>query len=393
MRNAGGVSRWTRYFAVASAVSMVFLQVALLLEAPRRAVTIIGLFGAVLPMVFGMAYLLLPSYVGRTLSWRRLAGVHFAAAYVGAGILATDALVGLSSTVVVVGAGVWSLGVAVFVGTLARTVVPAVVADPHVVLRSEGRPQRSSRLATLAIPVALGYLVVGTVALLSTFTDLPDLVGATAPAVVHYYGAGFVALLIFALGLRLLTGFFHVAPPRVLAWPVLLAGSVAPALLAATVWGGPWFRIGAGLEVVAVLGYLAIVGVVAVRTDRRRVGLYGVVLGGIGGAVAVGAAALFAVDVGYPVLVAVHVPLVLDGFLLTTIVGYAYLFFPVTNGQFRGANERTALATMLALASGVGIGAFGTGFAAPEVRTSGFVLTLFGTLGYAYLLVRRLSPL
>ncbi len=68
MAVSGSISRWTRRFAIGSALSMVGLQLAFLFDSPFHVVAIVGLFGAVLPMVFGMAYLLLPSYVGRTLS-------------------------------------------------------------------------------------------------------------------------------------------------------------------------------------------------------------------------------------------------------------------------------------------------------------------------------------
>lgn len=73
---------------------MVGLQVVLLLDASFRVVAVVGLFGAVLPMVFGMAYLLFPSYVGRTLSTQRLPGVHFIATYAGVRLLLGHELVG-----------------------------------------------------------------------------------------------------------------------------------------------------------------------------------------------------------------------------------------------------------------------------------------------------------
>ncbi len=341
-------------------------------------------------MVFGMAYLLLPSYVGRTLSTRRLPGVHFAAAYAGTGVLVTDGLVGLSPSLVALGESLWSLGVAIFVGTLLWTVAPAVVTDSEIVFRSADRPQRSTRLATMLLPVAVGYLVVGTVALLSMVTSLPELVGRSFPTVVHYYAAGFAALLIFALGARLLTGFFHESPPRYLSWVVLLCGAVAPGTLALNFWRPPWFLVGAGLEFVAMSGYVGLVAVVMYRTDRRRTGLYGIALGALSGAVAVGAVTLVAFGVGTATLVGVHVDVVLGGFFLLTIIGYAYQFFPVTNGQFPGATERTALTTILLLAFGVGLQAISAFTAYSWFHEAGSSLAVFGTTGYTYLMARRL---
>ncbi|WP_226023877.1 hypothetical protein [Halomicrobium salinisoli] len=386
---AGAVGRWTRYFAAASAVGTVALQVALLADASVRAVAAVGLFGAVLPMVFGMAYLLVPSYVGRTLSAGWLPGVHFVAACVGAVILASDALVGLDGPITAFGGVVWSVGIAVFVGTLLWTVAPALRAESRLNPGTVGQSSSATGLATAAIPVAVGYLLAGTAALLSTVTPLPALFGTGLPTVVHYYGVGFATLLVFALGARLLAGFFRVAPPGWLARAVLLSGVVAPGLLAPTLWRPPWFHVGAVLEAVAVLGYLALVGVVAVRTDRRRVGLYGVALGAAGGAVAVAVGLVLAlgVDVGRPV--AVHAALALDAFLLTTIVGYAYQFFPVTSGQFAGATRRCALATILLLAGGAGVYALGAALSLGSAEAVGATLALLGAVGYAYLLVHR----
>lgn len=77
----GRLSRWTRYFTVASAASLVVSQGVAVRGGTRSLVVAITVFGFVCPMIFGMAYLLLPSYVGRTLAHQRLPGVHLALAY------------------------------------------------------------------------------------------------------------------------------------------------------------------------------------------------------------------------------------------------------------------------------------------------------------------------
>ena len=390
MAGPGGVSRWTERFAVASALSMVALQVALLFDASYRLLAVVGLFGAVLPMVFGMAYLLFPSYLGRTLSTQRLPGIHFLLTYAGTGLLVGHELSGFRAKFLLAGALSWSLGVAVFVGALLRPVVSVIAADPSAVLPSEVGSRRSTRLATAVLPVAVGYLVVGTVALLSTAFGFSLTFEGGLPSVVHLYGAGFAALLIFALGMRLTAGFFHVTPPAGLSWLVLVCGGVAPFPLAVSFWRPPWFLVGAGLEVVAMLGYAALIGVVACRADRRRVGLYGIGLGALGGLSAVTVSFGVVVGVIDAAAIAVHVPVVLTGFLVPTIVGYAYLFFPVTTGQFRGASERTALTTIAALGLGVTGRALGVVVGISPLRSLGAGLALLGTVGYAYLLGRRL---
>lgn len=216
MAVSGGVGRWTQRFSIGSALSMVGLQFAFLFDVSLRVVAIVGLFGAVLPMVFGMAYLLLPSYVGRTLSTQRLPGIHFITTYAGAGLLLGYELFGYGNSFLVGGVVLWSTGVAIFIGALLQTVLPAIIANPERIRSSEARPQRSTKLAMLAIPIAIGYLVIGTIVFLSTVNMVPNPLNATFPVVVHFYATGFVTLLIFALGTRLLTGFFHVTPPKFL---------------------------------------------------------------------------------------------------------------------------------------------------------------------------------
>jgi hypothetical protein len=388
MAATSGVSRWTRRFAIASAISMVGLQIAFLLEMSLYASAIVGLFGAVLPMTFGMAYLLVPSYVGRTLAADRLPGIHLAVTYLGAGLLLAGEVAECDDWVIAMGAFLWSVGVVIFVGTLCWTVIPVVSMGLSTVRRSSGVPRGAAQFA--AIEIAIGYLIVGTAILLSVHTGLPIALTATFPSVVHFYGVGFATVLIFALGARLLPGFFDVELPTVSSWGVLVPGSVAPAVLAFQFWTPPWFAVGAGLATVAMVGYAGTVIVVASRTDRPRIGLYGILLGAIGGVVAVSIPMAGVLGIGSIPFVRLHVPVVLNGFLLVTIVGYAYQFFPVTTGRFRGASERIALSTLLLLALGTIIQASGILVAAELLRLGGIIVTLIATTGYAYLIGRRL---
>jgi len=57
-------------------------------------------------------------------------------------------------------------------------------------------------------PVAMGYLLIRTIGLLATTLVLEEPL-VTLSQVVHYYAVGFGALLIFALGARLLIGFYR----------------------------------------------------------------------------------------------------------------------------------------------------------------------------------------
>lgn len=283
----------------------------------------------------------------------------------------------------------WSLGVAIFVGSLARTAAPALRERPDIVLRGHGLPQRSTRVATAAIPVAVAYLAVGALALLALVRLLPSPVPVTLPRVLHLHAAGFAALLVFALGARLATGFFHVAPPHRPTQAVLVSGAAGPALLATHLWTGPWFRVGAAVEALAFLGYAGIVGHVARNSDWQRVGLHGVLLGALAGLAAVAVALHVAFTGGSPTALDAHATLVLAGFFPLTIAGYAFQFFPVTTRRFVGATRRGALLVLGLLAAGVVVRAGGVLLGVEVVRVLGSVVGVLGALGYAYLLGRR----
>lgn len=385
----GGLRRWTERFTVTSAASLVAsLVVAGLTDDPITPV-IVGLFGFVFPMIFGMAYLLLPPYVRRTLIDHRLPGVHFVLAYLGAGLLVVGWHQTGSGMLFRLGVLSWSLGVAVFLGSLLATVLPALNADPTGVFRGGDYPQRSTRLATVMIPVAIGYLVVATGVFLAVADVTP--VGAwTLAQVIHLYAAGFGALLVFALSARLLIGFYHVTAPRVTIWLVLLTGAIAPLFLGVMRWTTPWFQIGAAFESVAMAGYLFVVAIVGWRTDRRRFGLLAILLGALAGVGAVLLAAPLAFGTTVVArVVSIHRSLILWGFFPLTIVGYAFLFFPVTSGQFAGGTRRGATSVVLALGGGLLVRVIGIGLDNPLARQLGLGVSILGAAGYLYLITRR----
>jgi len=388
-RDPGGLRRWTQRFTVASAAAFVVSCVAAGVVSDPRIPVILALFGFVCPMIFGMAYLLLPPYVRRTLVDHRLPGIHFVLAFPGAGSLVLGTAIEGLGLLRSLGAVVWSLGVLVFVGALFGTVVPAVLDDPASVFRGGDRPQRSTRLATATIPIAIGYLLLGTMVLVQS-TSVVSAWDPTLVSVIHLYAVGFGALLIFSLGARLLLGFYRASPPKSLLWLVLVAGAVAPMLLGFTIWVDPWFRVGAALESIAMVGYAIVVGITGYRTERRRFGYVGIAFGAVAGVLAVAVAA--PVAFGTPVLdnwVSLHRTTVLWGFFPLTIVGYAFLFFPVTDGQFRGATRRVATTTIVLLAVGLLIRLFGIAAASEPVRLGGVATSVVGALLYCYLLIRR----
>ncbi len=382
-----GLRTWTQRFTVASVGSFVGSLLAFLGGADEVAV-LISVFGFVCPMVFGMAYLLLPSYVGETLVDQRLAGIHFGLAYVGVTLLVADQFVTAGILLRPLGVTLWTTGVLIFVGSLLATVGPTAVSTVAGTLGESGRSQRTTRLATAMIPVAVGYLVVGTVAFF--VTDVSRGIGTvTVAQVTHYYLTGFATLLIYALGTRLLTAFFHVSLPRAVVWLVLMAGAIAPAFLGTFLWIDPWFRVGGVFATLAMLGYVGLVLLVVLKTNRRRVGISGIALGAIAGGTAVVSVVPVAFGFGNPMSLAVHRTLILAGFFPLTIVGYAYLFFPITGGQFRGANPQTARATIGVLGAGVAVQSVGVALQYEPVRVIGILGSVIGAIGCGYLLGRR----
>lgn len=390
MVDAGAVGRWTRAFAGVSAVSVVGLGGLGALGADRVTLGVAGLFGVVCPMVFGMAYVLLPPYVGRTFPSGTLPALHFAATTGGAGLVVGRFLHAVLRPLFSIGILLWSIGVGLFVAGFVRTAGQSAVERIRGDRGPTDHPQRSPQIAAAAIPIAIAYLVAGTVGLLGYGGLIPPAGSLTLPAILHLSGAGFGALLVFALGARLLTGFYHVTPPRVSVVTAVVAGAIGPALLASNRWVGPWFRIGAGLEVVAILAYAVGVTVVAIRTDWRRPGLYGVLLGAVAGAAGAVGAGLVVLGVLPVRFLEIHAALLSEGFFVLTIVGYAYQFFPVTSGRYAGATERTAVATIGLLAGGLVVRLGGTVGGSPVVTGVGGALGLAGAFGYAYLLGRRL---
>ncbi|MDY7081252.1 MAG: hypothetical protein SXQ77_02305, partial [Halobacteria archaeon] len=230
-------------------------------------------------------------------------------------------------------------------------------------------------------------------------TGILDTPIQTIQQTVHFYAVGFAALLIFALGVRLLTGFFHVSIPRYAVRLVIVPGALAPAFLGTYLWMwvDPWFQVGAVLETVGMVGYLGTVMFVAYRSDTNNVGLYGILLGAVSGVIAVVLVFLYVLGIGGAVIgtqttyVSGHVSFVLGGFFPLTIVGYAYQFFPVTGGQFRGANRSTATATVGLLGTGVLLQGGSAVVEQSLIVKIGAAISLVGAVGYWYLITRRLS--
>jgi len=381
------LSRWSRLFVAGGVCWLVAWQAAVVAGLPRRTAVALALYGFVFHVVFGKAYSLVPSYFDRGLAAPRAVPLHLALAVVGAAGLAVAPLDGAPESAAQVGAVAWAAGVAVFLATMGVTLRDNPLGAETGTGDHNARRRPVDRAANLFVPVVFAYLAVGTLETLGTHTAAPLLLDGYPPRATHLLAAGAAALLVFAVGFRLLPRFLVVDASRPLVYAVLPAGAVGPALVAVGLPSGPLFHLGAAVEALAVIGFAAAVLVLFVRTERDRVGFYGPLLGGFAGAVGVGLGLTFAFDTAPADLVVAHYRLNLLGFLGLTIVGVSYQFYPPTVGRFPGADDRLALATMGAIAVGLLLEVVAAGWSATTVARGGQALALAGSVGYAYLVL------
>ncbi|WP_226011210.1 hypothetical protein [Halomicrobium salinisoli] len=383
--DAERASRWSRRFVLAGAAFLVCWQAAAVAGAGRRAGVSLGVLGFVFHTIFGKAYSLLPTYFDRTLATTRTMPLQFALTVPGAALLAVGAAasVPLAGTA---GAALWVAGVAVFLGTLLWTVRGNLSGRETGTGEAKAHLRPTDRIANAAVPVALAYLAVGSWGVLAGRGPVPPLLGGYPPRVTHLLAAGGAALVLFAVGFRLLPRFLAVAPSRRLAVTVLPAGAVGPALLAAGLPAGPLFRLGAAVEAVAVVGFAAGYAALFARSDNDRVGFYGVLAGAGAGVLAALLGISFAVAGIDPALAAAHYRLNVLGLLGLSIVGVSYQFYPPAVGRFRGAGDRTALAAIGLVAAGLLVEVAGLAVGVGPAAVTGRVLALVGAAVHLYLL-------
>lgn len=387
------ISRWARLFVTTGACFLVAWQVAALAGVGRRLQVVLGVYGFVLHVIFGKAYSLVPSYFERELAFPQAPAVQLPLTLLGTLGLAAGAL-GVGPTgagdagqvgVGDVGAALWLAGVAVFLAAIGWTVRdnPTGAATGTGSANADRRPV--DRAANAFVPVALAYLAVGSYGTLAIGAGLPFPLDAYPPRTSHLLTAGFAALLLFAVGLRLLPRFLVAHPPRALVAVVLPAGALGPALIAAGMPTGRTFQAGAMLEAAAVLGFAAAYATLFIRSDRRRVGFYGALLGAAAGSLAVLLGLSFAFGPVPLDHATAHFRLNVLGLLGLSIVGVAYQFYPPNVGTFAGADDRTAFASLALLGGGLAIETAGLVAGLDPATTLGRALALAGALLFAYL--------
>mgnify|MGYP000014704972 CR=1 FL=1 len=198
----------------------------------------LGLYGFVLTFAFGKAYALVPSYFDRSLASSRAPTVHAALAAVGVAGLAW-AEFGAPEPVALGGTLAWAAGVALFVATLGVT-ARANLTGAETGTGDHAADRRPvDRIANLAVPVVLLYLLAGTLALVARALDLsvPWVVGRAGGS--HLLAAGGAALLIFGVGFRLLPRLLVVSVDRRVVGLVVVTGALGPGLLAVSLYRDP----------------------------------------------------------------------------------------------------------------------------------------------------------
>ncbi|WP_340099293.1 hypothetical protein [Salinibaculum salinum] len=379
------ISRWARRFLLVSAAWFVLSQVAVLTAVPRRAEIFLGLYGFVLTTVFGKAYSLVPSYFDRTLAWTYAPAVQLPLSTGGVAALALGGA-GVGPTwLSAAGALAWVAGVAVFLGTMLVTIGGNLTGAETGTGDANADRRGLDRLANAFVPVVFGYLLVGCLELLAGEVGTPSLFGGLAVRTTHLLVAGVALLLLFSVGYRLLPRFLVVYPSRRLAAIVLTFGTLGPALLA---WGypaGTVFQVGAVLQSIAVVGFAGAYLRMLSRTERDRVGLYSVAVAVVLGCLGVALGTHFAFAGLDAELATAHRHVNVYGLLGLSIVGAVYQFYPPAVCPWPGGNDRTALATIALVATGLLVVA-ATSVIAPAARAVGHALVLSGAGGYAYIL-------
>lgn len=377
------VSTGARRFVSASALFFVLGQFALVSGAQRQVVVTLVLHGFVLHMIFGKGYALIPSYFDRTLAFARAPLLQLPLSVVGVLCLVTAAFDVPHTRLV--GSVLWAGGVVLFVGTIFWTVRDNLLGSETGTGSTNADRASTDRFANLFVPVALSYLVVGSLEQIALAVDGPTLFVSTSAQISHLLAAGTAGLLLFAIGFRLFPRFLVAHPPRPLVGVVLLAGAVGPATIAVGLYS-ELLVVGLVAESTAVVGFALAFLVLFVRSSRRRVGLYSVLCGMGCGILGVSLAAILSLGGDTTAAITAHYRLMLVGFLGLTIIGAAYQFYPPSVGTLPGSTDRTASLSILLLTLGLVAQVGGLIGAVGPVTTIGEIAALAGAVLYAYLI-------
>ncbi|MFB6253263.1 MAG: hypothetical protein ABEI06_01475, partial [Halobacteriaceae archaeon] len=382
------VSKWARRFVLSSAAFLLVWQFSVLLDYPRNIGVILGVYGFVLHMIFGKAYSLLPSYFDRDLQWGQAPAFQLPLTVLGTICLSLGWVSGAPTWVKLLGSVLWTAGIIIFVGTILWTIRDNLLAVETATSDVNVERKWIDRLANVFMLGPLAYLLIGSYQTLAMVIALPTVILPGMPRTAHLLAAGVGALMIFAVGFRLLPRFLVAYPPRFAAVVVLPSGTIGPLLLAYSFRDGIIFQIGAILEAIAVVGFVGVYSYLFLQTDRNRIGFYGVLLAMGYAIVGIGLGLQFAfADISHQLTTA-HYRVNILGFLGLTIVGVAYQFYPPGIGGKIGVSDRGGLASIGIIGTGLAIEIIGYFLATTWISLVGTIIILGGVILYGYILVQ-----
>ena len=282
------------------------------------------------------------------------------------------------------GRALWALGCAVLVGALGWSVRDNLTGSRAATGEAKADRRRVDRFASAFVPVALAYLVAGAVLPVVAAVGAPT--GPLPPP-----------------GRRTRTC-WPPGPPRSCfwrsasgcsrgsSWSPLAARSSPSSSRPARSGRSCWPRSSAAVRGSAPgapprrsrwSGSRPRTSTCIARSDRRRVGLYGLLVAALA-AVAVAGLGLYTAATGVTVGVAdAHGRVALLGFLGTAVAGVSYQFYPPAVASLPGVDDRTAGAALTLLAVSVGLESGGLVAGVDPAVAAGRVAALAGALVHA----------
>jgi len=232
---AAEISRWSRRYVLIGVIALCCWQVATVAGLPRRTTVALGVFGFVFHVVFGKSYALVPAYFDADLVFEHAPMVQLPFIVMGTACLALDPLLARRFRVDlgVLGGVLWTVGVAVFVGSIVLTIAEPLRRGTTGTGDHNADRRPLDRFTNRFVPIVLLYLLAGSYETVAgQVSKLPPLIGVQAAAT-HLLAAGAATLLVVTLGFRLLPRFLGAHPTRSSAALVLPVAATAPGSLPA----------------------------------------------------------------------------------------------------------------------------------------------------------------
>ncbi len=307
-------------------------------------------------MIFGMAYVLVPSFLGKNLAMVSAPKVHLALA-LSSLVLVILAEARLSTTTWRIASALWLAGAVLFAGNMLATSRRA----RRPTIKRQKPLRLGDRAGVLLVVVATGYLLASS-ALFIQF-DLERGVGVVLAmnywAHLHLYLLGFVIMMVFGVGYHLIPRFLAATPHIGLLYANVATAVPAPVLMVVFIArGGPGFVIGAALFATAFASFASNVVLMFIRRGRDVQPTFAfILLALVFFSAGIGLGLTFALYSPTRYLSPVHAELNLFGFVAMTIFGVSYYVFPYFPKGSDTPSYARPLAHMILAATGLSLAA------------------------------------